>query len=130
MNPKLGLTRNIQRSNYALITPDGYVASVFPGWTDCTPHVLISAALGAGLSQYLVQFNRQTKGSGETAGDVWFLYVVAGQVRVNGKALSTGGFAYLPAQTAYAIRGGSAAGQLLVFRKKFEPLAGQKAPGF
>ena len=48
MNPKLGLTRNVIKRNYALITPDGHVASVFPDWTNCTPYVLISAAHGAG----------------------------------------------------------------------------------
>ena len=52
MNPKLGLTRNVVRRNYALITPDGHVPSVLPGWTNCTPCVLISSAMGARLAQY------------------------------------------------------------------------------
>lgn len=30
---KLGLTRNIIRPHYALITPDGLVASTLPGWS-------------------------------------------------------------------------------------------------
>ena len=31
MYPKLGLTRNVIRPRYALITPDGLVPSVLPG---------------------------------------------------------------------------------------------------
>ena len=66
MNPKLGLTRTVIKRNYALITPDGHVPSVFPGWTDCTPIVLISSALGAGLSQFLISLDVKSVGSGET----------------------------------------------------------------
>ena len=62
MNPKLGLTRNVIKRTYALITPDGHVASVLPGWTDCTPHILISAALGAGFSQYLIKMDAKSAG--------------------------------------------------------------------
>ena len=49
MNPRIGLTRNIIRRNYALITPDGHVPGALPGWTKGTAYVLISAALGARL---------------------------------------------------------------------------------
>ena len=75
MNPKLGLTRNVIKRNYALITPDGHVPSVFPGWTNCTPFVLISSALGARLSQYLVTMDANGVGVGETTNDEWFLFV-------------------------------------------------------
>ena len=44
MNPKLGLTRNVIKPNYALITPDGHVPGVLPGWTHCTPVVLLSVS--------------------------------------------------------------------------------------
>jgi (S)-ureidoglycine aminohydrolase len=130
MNPKLGLTRNVIKRNYALITPDGHVPSVFPGWTDCTPYVLISAALGAGLSQYLIALDVKSVGAGETGSDEWFLYVVAGKAKVNGTALNEGGYAFLPPHTKYDIRGGAKDSRLLMFRKTYEPLAGQKAPAF
>src|SRR3954467_5354646 len=130
MNPKLGLTRNIIKRNYALITPGGRVPSVFPRWTNCTPYVLISAALGAGLSQYLITLDVKSVGAGETGDDEWFFYLVAGNAKVNGVALSEGGYAFLPPQTKYDIRGGAKDSRLLVFRKTYEPLAGQKAPAF
>jgi (S)-ureidoglycine aminohydrolase len=125
MNSKIGLTRNVIKCNYALITPDGHVPSVFPGWTDCTPFVLISSALGAGLSQYLISLNVKSVGTGETGKDEWFLYVVAGKLKVNGVALPEGGFAYLPPGTKYDVRGAAKDSRLLVFKKIYEPLAGQ-----
>lgn len=130
MNPKLGLTRNVIKRNYALITPDGHVASVFPGWTNCTPYVLISAVLGAGLSQYLISLNASSVGTGDTGAHEWFVYVVAGKMRVNGKALAEGGFAFLPPMTTYDVRGAAKDSKLLVFRKAYEPLEGQLPPKF
>lgn len=130
MHPNLGLTRNVIRRNYALITPDGRVPSVFPGWTHCTPVVLISSALGAKFSQWLIAFDVNGAGTGETGDEEWFVYAVAGKLKVNGVTLAAGGFAYLPLQTKYAIRSASKQAQLLVFKKTFEPLAGQKPPAF
>ena len=130
MNPKLGLTRNVIKRNYALITPDGHVPSAFPGWTDSTPYVLISAALGAGLSQYLIALDLKSAGAGDTGNDEWFLYFVAGKAKVNGAALAEGGFAYLPPGTKYDIGGAAKDSRLLVFRKTYEPLAGHAAPAF
>ena len=130
MNPKLGLTRSVIKPNYALIATDSHVASVLPGWTDCTPYVLISAALGAGLSQYLIKLDPKSVGTGNTEKDEWFLYVIAGKLKVNGVALSEGGFAFLPPQTKYDVSGAAQDTRLLVFRKTHEPLAGQKPLAF
>jgi (S)-ureidoglycine aminohydrolase len=130
MNPKPGLTRNVIKRNYALITPDGHVPSVLPGWTNCTPCALISAALGAGLSQYLIALDAKSAGVGETKNDEWFLYVVTGKAKVNGVALREGGFAYLPPKLKYDVRGAVPNSQLLVFKKTFEPLARQRPPAF
>jgi (S)-ureidoglycine aminohydrolase len=126
MNPKDGFTRNVIKRNYALITPDGHVPSVFPGWTDCTPVVLISSALGAGLSQFLISLDIKSVGTGETEKDEWFLYVVAGKLKVNGIALTVGGFVFLPPKTKYKILGAAKNSRLLVFKKTYEPIAGQK----
>jgi len=130
MNRKLGLTRNFICRNYALITPDGHVASVLPGWTDCTPHVLISKALGAGISQYLIHLSERSIGKGETAGDEWFFFLISGEGKVNGVALREGGFAFVPPNSQYKVEGAAANSQLLVFRKTFQPLPGQEPPRF
>lgn len=126
MDPKLGFTRNVIKHNYALITPDGHVPSVFPGWTDCTPIVLISSALGAGLSQFLILLNVKSVCTGETGTSEWFLYVIAGKINVNNIALTAGGFAFLPPGARYDVRSAAEDSKLLVFKKTFEPLDGQK----
>jgi (S)-ureidoglycine aminohydrolase len=130
MIQKLGLTRNTIRPHYALITPDGHVPSVLPGWTGCTAYVLISAAMGAGFSQYLIALDRESRANGMTDADEWFLYVVTGRLNVNGKTLTPGGFAYLPPETEFKIRGASRDTGLLAFRKTYEAVAGHKPLAF
>ncbi|MGC9943999.1 MAG: (S)-ureidoglycine aminohydrolase [Verrucomicrobiota bacterium] len=130
MNQKCGLTRNVLKRNYALITPDGHVASALPGWKQCAPFVLISSALGAGVSQFLISLELKSIGEGQTGDDEWFLYVVAGKAKVNGVALVPGGFAYLPPMTQYDVRGAVKGSQLLVFKKTYEPLPGLNPPSF
>jgi (S)-ureidoglycine aminohydrolase len=130
MNPRLGLTRNTIKPTYALITPDGYVSSVLPGWTGCTVNVLISAAMGAGFSQYLIAPGAIGRGDGNTDEDQWFVYLVSGAAAVNGVALEEGGFAYLPPDTVYDVQGRTADARLLVFRKTYEPLDEYEAPAF
>ena len=126
MNQKLGLTRNVIKPNYALITPDGHVPSVFPGWTNCVVNVLISTALGARLSQYLITLEATGIGRGETHDHEWFCYVVSGSAKVNNHSLTTGGFAFLPPHTKYDVQSDVKDTKILIFTKVFEPLAGQK----
>jgi (S)-ureidoglycine aminohydrolase len=130
MNATSGLTRTVNTRNYALLAPDGRVPSILPGWTNCTAFVLISAALGAGLSQYLIALDSEGAGVGETENDEWFFYVVKGKARVNDVALGAGGFAWLPPGAKYEVRGTVANSTLLVFKKRFEPLTGQKPAAF
>src|SRR5882724_4493104 len=130
MNPRIGLTRNVIRPHYALLTPDGHVASALPGWSGCTPVVLISGALGAGLGQYLITLEATGRGVGETEGDEWFVFVVSGKGKLNGALLTTGGFAYLPPGSRYGFRSGAKGTRLRVFRKAYEALAGFAPPAF
>ena len=113
-----------------MITADGQVTGVLPGWTDCTPCVLISPALGAGFAQYLVTLGVGAAGMGETGNEEWLLYVVDGAITMNGVRLTQGGFAFLPPGTKYEVREPDKDSRLLIFSKKYEPLAGQKQPAF
>jgi (S)-ureidoglycine aminohydrolase len=138
MSPVLGLTRNVIRPRYALITPDGVVPSVWPGWSGCTPYVLISAAMGARFSQYLVMLDGTSRASGETENEEWFLYSVAGKVNVRAadrgriyrQSLHHGGYALLPPGMRYDIEGAAEESRLLIFRKRYEALAGHDPPTF
>ncbi len=129
MNPKLGLTRNVIKRNYALITPDGHVPSAFPGWTNCTPYVLISAALGARLSQYLIAMDTNSAGVDETGNDEWFFYIVGGKITVNKVALAEGGFAFLPPGTKYDVRGAAKDSRAVDFSQNLRAAGRAKAAG-
>lgn len=128
MSFPLGLTRNVIKPTYALITPDGHVASTLAGWSGCTINVLISAAMGARFSQYLIALGSAGRGAGDTGDAQWFVYVVRGAVTVNGIGLAHGGFAFLPPHTAFDVRGAAADATLIAFLKTYEPLAGHDAP--
>ena len=128
MYPKLGLTRTVLRRNYALITPDGRVPSVLPGWSKCTAFVILSAAMGADLTQILVDLEDGGSGQGETGNQEYFFYLVAGQVSCNGQPLAPGGYVFVPADERYEIAGHGHGTRVLIFRKTFAPLPGAAAP--
>jgi (S)-ureidoglycine aminohydrolase len=130
MITRLGLTRTIVTSRYALLAPDGYVASTLPGWTQCRAIVLISATMGARFSQYHITLEPGGRGEGETGGDSWFFFVIAGAAIVNGAALSQGGFAYVPSDERYLVAAAAPGATLLVFRKFYEPVGNLHAPRF
>jgi hypothetical protein len=109
---------------------DGYVASVLPGWTKCVPYVLISAMLGARLSQWLVELEKGGRGRGETESDELFFYVVAGAGKLNAQPLEAGGFGYVPAGDGYEFVSTAKGTRVLVFRKNYEPLDGAEPPAF
>ena len=120
MYPKLGLTRNVLRRNYALVTPDGYVPSVLPGWTQARAFVIISRAMGAGVTQMIVDLEAGGTGHVEGNNEEWFLYVIAGGGTCNGATLIPGGFVFAPAETAYRFESTRPETRLLIFRKTYE----------
>ena len=128
MYPKLGLTRNVLRRNYALITPDGHVPSVLPGWSRGTAFVILSAAMGAHLTQILINLEDGGTGQGDTEAEEYFFYLIAGQAMCNGHPLAPGGYAFVPANARYEITGHGNGTRLLIFRKTFAPLPGTAAP--
>jgi glyoxylate utilization-related uncharacterized protein len=78
MSGLFGETRTRVGFRHALITPDGHVPSVLPGFSRTTAFYHISPALGANLTQVTLRF--AAGGGGEFAGDAWetALYVVRG----------------------------------------------------
>ena len=130
MYPRLGLTRNVIRRNYALLTPDAYVPSALPGWTKATPYVLISAALGARFSQWLVVLEKGGRGSGEAEIDELFFYVIAGRGKLNAQPLAVGSFGYVPPGDGFEFVSAAAGTRVLIFRKNYEPREGVEPPVF
>ena len=124
MYPKLGLTRNVIRPNYALITPDGLVASVLPGWSGTTAHVILSSAMGAGFSQLLLNLEPGGNGDVHTGADEWFIYLITGAGSLDGQSLPPGSYAWIPPDQSFTFQATDPGTSLLVFRKQYEPLDG------
>ena len=131
MNELFGFTRAAATARYALLTPDGFVASQLPGWKNCVAVVNISPALGAKFSQLQITFNRGGAGGGSTGVLEHFVYVMAGHCagKVGGRkiSLAAGGYILIPPATDFRF-GGAAGTRLLIFQKKYEALAGVNPP--
>src|ERR1700712_3652382 len=95
------LTRSVvKRGSHALISPDGYINSMVPGWTNCTVNVILNEEMGAGLCQTIITFGQGGALSGVTVASQLFFYVIkgSGKAMVSGesKTLSTGHYVYIP----------------------------------
>jgi (S)-ureidoglycine aminohydrolase len=130
-NQLFGQTRDTVKARYALRTPDGFVPSCLPGWRDCTAIVQISPALGARLRQFEITLLKNGQGRGQTGVNEMAVYVLEGQCAASlGGAkhkLAAGGLAYLPPRTDFHFHQPKGA-RLLIFEKKYEPLAGCTTP--
>ncbi len=123
----LGTTRTVVRPLYALIAPDSHVPSVEPAWQKTTAYILISAGLGARLTQTLYVMEPGACGAGHTHHEEHFYFVVEGVCAVNGQDLAAGGFAYIPAGGTFEVTS-TAGARLLLFAKKYEVLPGAAIP--
>lgn len=92
----------VRHGNYALLTPDGLVKNVIPGFEHCDVTILSTPKLGATFVDYLVTLHEngghQSGFGGE--GIETFLYVIKGEIiaGAQGKsfALTEGGYLYCP----------------------------------
>lgn len=123
-------TRTVVKSNYALITEDSYVGSVFPNWEHVAIRIVISPEMGANLSQYLIQLNPKSRVVDSTENAQIFFYVIEGTCKIKiGKQSSKlvqGSYAYIPIGQKYSLKGGTA--KIVAFQKNYQPLAGYAIP--
>jgi (S)-ureidoglycine aminohydrolase len=134
MNSKIGLTRTVVKPSYALITPDGFVPSVLPGWKNAVVFIHIAPVMnGPRFTQLTITLDENSSGAGDTASLEHFYYVQKGDctAQVNGKRyeLTAGNYLFLPPKMNFKFSGASKGAKLVVFQKKFEPLAREKVPG-
>jgi (S)-ureidoglycine aminohydrolase len=133
MSHPLGASRTVVNERYALLTPDSFVPSSMPGWTNCVFHVLISPAMGARFNQHLVTFQRNGCGRGQTGANEIFAYIVDGFVLFplakQRQLLKPGSFVYLPMRTEFGFESKGPGTRVLLFEKKYEPLPGVPPPG-
>ena len=127
-----GHTRARIAARHALITPHNHVNSIVPGITGATTVVLINAALGAKFAQLLVTF-QAAGGAALGASEVQtFGYLLSGDATVGiGRAkqkIGAGFYFYAPAGKTWSLTAPSPGSQVMLFQKKYVPLAGTPAP--
>jgi (S)-ureidoglycine aminohydrolase len=127
------LTRSVVKSNHAVISPDGYINSKVPGWTNCTVNVIINEQMGARLCQTFITLHKDGKLEGATKASQIFFYIVKGQCEatVNGeeKPLTQGQFVYVPVNANYQFKMPEEGTQILTFHKVYEKLNAYEVPG-
>ena len=134
MKQKHGVTRTVIKHNYALITPDGFVPSVLPGWKNAVVHIHIAPVMdGPRFAQLSLTLDETSSGAGNTGALEHFYYVQTGDcaAQLNGKKheLTAGSYLFLPPKTKFNFFSATKDTRLIAFQKKFEPLAGEKTPG-
>ena len=133
MSDLFGSTRTVIKRNYALITPDGFVPSVLPGWKNTVVIINVAPVMnGPRFTQMQFTLNETSVGTGNTGALEHFYYVISGDctAQLNGKKheLTAGSYLFLPPKTNFKFSGASQGTKLLAFQKKFESLAGEKTP--
>ena len=133
MSDLFGHTRTVVNSRYALITPDGLVPSVVPGWKHAVVHINISPAMaGPRFTQIQVALDKDGLGEGNTGANQYFIYVIAGTGTIGldekRHRLEAGSYVYLPPGTDIQIKSGGTNLRLVIFQKPYEPLAGAATP--
>jgi (S)-ureidoglycine aminohydrolase len=118
-------TRTSQRGNHFLQTPDTFVRAPLPGMRNATAIVHISPAGGAEFIQYTCEF--EANGQLAATADQRFLYVLDGQVSVDGTPLGADDYAYVAAGASTSIRASTPA-RAAVIEKAYENLAGTTGP--
>jgi (S)-ureidoglycine aminohydrolase len=122
---QLGQTRSVQRLDHLLQTPETFVRAPLPGMRKATAIVHISRAGRAAFTQYTAEL--EPAGEIPSAIDQRFVYVLEGQLAVEGRTLSAGDFVFMPPGHPATVSGVSAA-RAAVFEKPYQPLAGAAPP--
>lgn len=121
----------IQKNNFSLITPDGLVNNVIPGFENCDCSILGSKRLGAHFVDYIITLHQDGKNGRGFGGNgiETLVYVVKGKLTVSdGKKtheLTSGGYAYFPAGKLMYLRNAQAEEtEIFLYKKRYESLEG------
>ncbi|HEY0552083.1 MAG TPA: (S)-ureidoglycine aminohydrolase [Verrucomicrobiae bacterium] len=132
MSELFGSTRDAVKERYALRTPGGFVPSYLPAWRNCVCIIQISPALGANFCQFLITLEPDGEGKGNAGANEYFGYVLQGQCSVKlgseKHSLTAGSYVFIPANHDFHFNEAEQGTQLLVFQKRFVPLAGVNKP--
>lgn len=125
----------IKKNNYAILTHDGLVNNVVPGFENTRISILGSPRLGASFSDFIAEFQKGSKNTLGFGGPgvETFVYVTDGQLIVsddqgNKDTLTTGGYAFFPVdQKMYFENGQEETTEAFLYQREYEPLEGHQA---
>ncbi|AYW47228.1 (S)-ureidoglycine aminohydrolase [Tetragenococcus osmophilus] len=124
----------IKKNDFAIITPDGLVNNVIPGFEDSDVSILGSKKLGASFVDYIITMHQNGKNERGFGGEgiETFVYVVSGKLEVSDDKetheLTSGGYAYFPVGQLMYLRNAQAdETEIFLYKKRYEPLEGYEA---
>ncbi|HEX4319459.1 MAG TPA: (S)-ureidoglycine aminohydrolase [Acidobacteriaceae bacterium] len=125
--PHLGSTRSSLKADHLLQTPDTFIRIPLPGADGVEFIVHIGPRAGAGFTQMTAEFAANGSLAPAGTGIQRFLYVLDGTLGLElsgGKTieLTSGKFAYLPADTAHHVQAREASRAVLI-EKTYQPVA-------
>lgn len=100
MHPYIGQSRTSIQPRHALLTPESYERLTFPGWDGAELVYLLSPAMGARLSMFLVEAGQGMTLPAAAEGIRRFLLLIDGEARLDAvdgtRSLGREGFAFFP----------------------------------
>lgn len=121
----------IKHGSFALISPEGLVNNVVPGFENCVISILASPKLGASFVDYIITMNengRTTKGFGGS-GIETFVYCMEGKIKVSIKneeyIVEAGGYVYCtPTETMNLENINGKDSKIFLYKQRYVPLEG------
>jgi (S)-ureidoglycine aminohydrolase len=127
-----GETRTRVAKRHALIAPDGHVPSVVPGISGAVTNVILSSALGAGLTQLLITFDEGGVAEFSTEDVESCVFIMAGgcvaTIDGTSESLDKGGFVFVPAGRTLELSRPARGTKVTVFQKYYDELEGIPGP--
>jgi len=126
-----GETRTRVKSRHALIAPDGLVPSLLPGISGAVANVIVSPAMGAGLTQLLLTFadNGRAEFAAEDVESCAYIMEGGCVAEIDGASepLEAGGFVFAPAGKRLELSRPARGTRVTVFQKYYDEV--EDVPG-
>ncbi len=124
----------VKKGEYALLTPDGMVNNVIPGFINCDTTILSSPKIGATFVDYLLDI-KEGGSVPSFGGDgvETFAYVIHGEITAGAgdekQTLTTGGYVYCPPSKVMSLENkGKEVANLFLYKRRYVPAKGYDEP--
>lgn len=132
MSNDIPSARSFLRERCALITPEGLVPSLLPGWEKADCSVAISPAMGARFVLNLAAVQPDGRCAGNTGAHSYFLYLLEGAASVfvedRRHRFEPGSYAYLPPGKDMELNSTGRGTRVLVLQKPYQSLHATAKP--